>query len=196
MADTLEHVLRQIRSCRVCAAELPNGVRPVLRASATAKLAIVSQAPGIRVHNTGLSFNDPSGVRLRDWLGVSSETFYDESRIAIIPMGFCFPGHDTAGGDRPPRKECAPLWHKRLFEVLPEFQLILLVGSFAITWHLGDRAKRSMSETVAAWREYAPHYLPLPHPSWRNNAWLKKNPWFERELLPYLRKRVRSVLKQ
>lgn len=196
MTDKLDDILREIRSCRVCAPRLPHGVRPVLRASRTAKLAIVSQAPGMRVHKTGLSFNDPSGDRLREWMGISRETFYDESRVAIIPMGFCFPGYDAAGGDRPPRRECAPLWQERLFGALPDFPLILLVGSYALQWHLGVRAKERVSETVRAWREYAPRYLPLPHPSWRNNAWLKKNPWFEQELVPYLRRRVRAVLKK
>ena len=192
--DTLDSLVAEIRRCRICAAHLPHGVRPVLRVSDTAKLAIVSQAPGIRVHKTGLSFNDPSGDRLRAWLKMDRETFYDTKRVAIIPMGFCFPGYDENGGDRPPRKECAPQWQARLFEVLPDFKLVLLVGSYALDWHLGERAKANMTETVGAWREYAPRYLPLPHPSWRNNGWIKRNPWFERELIPYVRKRVRAVL--
>jgi uracil-DNA glycosylase len=193
--DALQNLLGEIRACRACAAHLAHGVRPVLRASASARLAIVSQAPGIRVHNTGLPFNDPSGDRLREWIGVDRDTFYDESRVAIVPMGFCFPGYDGAGGDKPPRKECARLWRKRLFDQLPYFRLTLLVGSYAQAWHLGADVKAGMTQTVATWRSYLPRYIPLPHPSWRNNAWLKKNPWFEGELVPYLRKRTRLVLR-
>ena len=192
--DTLDALVAEIRRCRICAAHLPDGVRPVLRVSATAKVAIVSQAPGIRVHKTGLSFNDTSGDRLRTWLKMDRETFYDTERVAIVPMGFCFPGYDENGSDKPPRKECARHWQARLFDALPDFKLILLVGSYAQDWHLSERAKSNMTETVAAWREYTPRYLPLPHPSWRNNAWIKRHPWFERELVPYLRKRVRAVL--
>jgi uracil-DNA glycosylase len=195
LADALASLLKDIRACRICAPYLPHGVRPVLRASNTVKLVIASQAPGIRVHNTGLSFNDPSGDRLRDWLGMDRDTFYDESRVAIIGMGFCFPGYDENGGDLPPRKECAPKWQAPLFAALPRVKLTLLVGTYAMNWHLKGRLKANMTETVAAWREYAPRYIPLPHPSWRNNAWIKRNPWFESELLPYLRRRVRAVLK-
>jgi len=187
-------LLRDIRACRICEPYLPHGVRPVIHASATAKLCIVAQAPGIRVHETGISFNDPSGDRLREWMGVNRDAFYDESRVAIIGMGFCFPGYDANGGDLPPRKECAETWQDKLFATLPKFKLTLLVGTYAFKWHLKDRAKSNVTETVRAWRAYAPHYIPLPHPSWRNNAWLKKNPWFERELLPILRKRVRATI--
>jgi uracil-DNA glycosylase len=194
MTEELDRLLEEIRACRVCADHLPHGVRPVLRASATARLAIISQAPGIRVHKTGLSFNDPSGDRLRSWMAIDRDTFYDESRVAIVPMGFCFPGYDATGGDRPPRLECARLWQQRLFERLPDFRLTLLVGSYAQAWHLGVEGKAGMTETVTLWRSYLPRYIALPHPSWRNNAWLKKRPWFERELVPYLRKRVREVL--
>ncbi|MGC9953629.1 MAG: uracil-DNA glycosylase family protein [Rhizomicrobium sp.] len=188
----LTKLLRDIRACRICEAHL--SPRPVIHASATAKLCIVAQAPGIRVHQTGISFNDPSGDRLREWMGVDRETFYDESRVAIIGVGFCFPGYDASGGDLPPRKECAETWQDKLFATLPKFPLTLLVGTYAQTWHLGDAAKANVTQTVRAWREYAPRYIPLPHPSWRNNAWLKKNPWFETELLPYLRKRVVSAI--
>jgi uracil-DNA glycosylase len=191
----LDALLKDIRACRICEAYLPHGVRPVVRASTTARLAIVSQAPGIRVHETGLSFNDPSGDRLRDWLGIDRDTFYDESRIAVVGMAFCFPGYDANGGDKPPRKECAPLWQDRLFAALPDFRLTLLVGSYAQNWHLEGRTKENMTKTVKAWREYTPRYIPLPHPSWRNNAWIRKNPWFEAELLPYLRRRVKAALK-
>ena len=178
----------------MCAAHLAHEPRPVVRASPTARLAICSQAPGTRVHETGLSFNDASGDRLRTWLGIDRETFYDEGRIAIAGMSFCFPGQDDRGGDLPPRQECAPLWQDRLFEVLPQVELKLLVGSYAQSWHLKGRLKQNMSETVRAWAEYLPEFIPLPHPSWRNNAWIKKNPWFEAELLPELRVRVHALL--
>lgn len=192
--DPLASLLAEIRACRICEGHLPHGVRPVLRASMTAKICVVGQAPGIRVHNTGIPFNDPSGDRLREWMGIDRDTFYDESRTAIVPMGFCFPGYDASGADKPPRKECARHWRKRLFEALPSFPLTLVIGSHAQRWHLGQNAKANVSETVRAWRDHAPRYIPLPHPSWRNNAWLKKNPWFAEDLLPYLRSRVRRLL--
>ncbi len=193
--QALQNLLTEIRACRLCETFLSHGPRPVLHVSTTARLCIVSQAPGLRVHETGLSFNDRSGDRLRDWMGVNRDIFYDESRIAIAAMGFCFPGYDAKGGDRPPRKECAVHWRQRLFEALPDFELMLLVGSYAQAWHLGERARDSLTETVKAWRDYKPRYIPLPHPSWRNTGWIKKNPWFETELLPYLRRRVKDVLK-
>ncbi|MBI1211098.1 MAG: uracil-DNA glycosylase family protein [Alphaproteobacteria bacterium] len=187
-------LLTEIRACRVCAAELPHEPRPVLQARPSARLVIVGQAPGTRVHASGTPFTDPSGDRLRSWLGIDSETFYDERRIAIIPMGFCFPGLDDKGGDLPPRRECAPLWREKLFSALKHVELTLLVGQYAQAWHLKERRKSSLTETVQAWREYGPDFIPLPHPSWRNNAWVKKNPWFETELLPVLRKRVAAAL--
>ncbi len=190
----LETLLAEIRACRVCEAHLPHGVRPIIRASATARLCILAQAPGIRVHETGLSFNDPSGDRLRAWLGIDRETFSDESRVAVIGMGFCFPGYTASGADKPPRPECAPLWQDRLMAALLPPALTLVVGSYAIDWHLGEKRKSNMTETVKSWRDYGPRLMPLPHPSWRNNAWLKKNPWFEKELLPDLRARVRRAL--
>jgi len=195
MAEDLDALLREIRGCRICANALSRGPRPILRAGKTAKLAIVSQAPGVRAHDTGLTFNDASGNRLRDWLGLDRDTFYDESKVAIVPMGFCFPGYNAQGHDLPPRKECARTWRARLFAVLPEFPLVVLVGSYAQSWHLKERAKENMSATVTAWREYAPRFVPLPHPSWRNNAWIKRHPWFEAELLPYLRRRVGRILR-
>ncbi len=191
---TFSTLLSEIRACRVCAAHLPHEPRPVLRARSSARLCIVGQAPGTRVHASGKPFTDPSGDRLREWLGVDEATFYDERRIAIVPMGFCFPGLDANGGDLPPRRECAPLWRERLFAELKLIQLTLAVGSYAQAWHLKGRKKASLTETVKAWREYGPHIMPLPHPSWRNNAWVKKNPWFEAELLPTLRRRVARVL--
>jgi uracil-DNA glycosylase len=190
----LQALLKDIRACRICEAHLPRGPRPVLHVSATARVCIVSQAPGIRVHETGLSFNDRSGDRLREWLGIDRATFYDESRVAIAAMAFCFPGYNSKGHDLPPRRECATRWRARLFDVLPEFPLMLLVGSYAQTWHLGSRAKETLTETVQAWRDYAPRTIPLPHPSWRNTGWLKKHPWFEEELLPFLRRRVAGTL--
>jgi uracil-DNA glycosylase len=192
--SNLRAVVAQIRACRICADQLPHGVRPVLRISKTARLCIAGQAPGMRVHKTGIPYNDPSGDRLRGWLALDSETFYDERRVAIVPMGFCFPGYDAAGADKPPRPECARNWHEKLFAAAPRFQLVLAIGTYAQRYHLRSRAKKSVSETVRAWREYGPMVIPLPHPSWRNNGWLKKNPWFEAELVPYLRARVAALL--
>ncbi|HEY1836408.1 MAG TPA: uracil-DNA glycosylase family protein [Rhizomicrobium sp.] len=197
MAETgaLDALLKDIRACTICAPALPDGVRPVLRASMTARLCIAGQAPGIRVHRSGIPYDDASGNRLREWLGIDRDAFYDERRVAIIPMGFCFPGYDSHGGDKPPRRECAATWHKQLFATAPQFELTLLVGSYAQAYHLGARAKENVTETVRAWKRYRPRYIPLPHPSWRNNGWLKKNPWFADELLPYLRSRVRRALR-
>ena len=197
--EPLSRLLKEIRSCRQCVeapcgAPLPHQPRPVLQASKSARIAIFGQAPGTRVHASGRPFTDPSGERLRGWLGIGSEVFYDEARIAIIPMGFCFPGLDAKGGDLPPRTECAPLWRARLMAALPGVETAVLVGCYAQRWHLGERASKSLSETVAAWKDFAPEFFPTPHPSWRNNAWLKKNPWFEAELLPALRRRVRRLL--
>ena len=192
--ESLPALLKDIRACRICAKHLPHGPRPVLRLSKTARICVAGQAPGIRVHNTGIPYNDPSGERLRAWMGVDRETFYDEARVAIVPMGFCFPGYDAQGGDLPPRRECAEHWHDRLFAAAPDFPLMLVIGAYAQRYHLGARARKTVGETVRAWREYGPRYIPLPHPSWRNNAWLKKNPWFEKELLPALRTRVARAL--
>lgn len=166
----------------------------MLQASATARLAVCGQAPGVRVHASGRPFTDPSGVRLRAWLGIGEDVFYDAARVAVIPMGFCFPGLDARGGDLPPRKECAPLWRERLMAALPNIETIVLVGRHAQVWHLGETAKGSLTETVGAWRDYAPACFPTPHPSWRNNAWLKKYAWFERDLLPVLRARVSTLV--
>ena len=189
----LDELLAEVRACRLCVAHLPLGPRPVLRARASARLLIVGQAPGTRVHETGIPFNDRSGDRLRQWLGFSREQFYDEDRIAIIPMGLCYPGRDAAGGDLPPREECAPLWHPRLRAALPGIELTLLVGSYAQAYYLGAKRKKTVGETVRAWREYLPEFWPLPHPSWRNTAWLAKNPWFEKELAPELGRRVADL---
>ncbi|WP_084539830.1 uracil-DNA glycosylase family protein [Azorhizobium doebereinerae] len=201
-ATPLGRLLADIRACRICqdaprGAPLPHAPRPVLRAASTARILVASQAPGTRVHLTGLTFNDASGDRLRQWMGVTREVFYDTARIAIVPMGFCFPGQDAAGGDLPPRRECAPAWHDRLFAALPAFDLILAIGRPAQLYHLrrlGRAAQigASLTETVANWRQVrgaasTPKVYALPHPSWRNTGWLKRNPWFENDLLPELR---------
>jgi uracil-DNA glycosylase len=192
-ADGLAALVAAARACRVCAEHLPLGPRPVLRARESARLLIVGQAPGTRVHETGVPWNDPSGDRLRHWLGLDREAFYDEARIAIVPMGLCYPGRDPRGGDRPPRPECAPLWHPPLRAALPAIELTLLIGSYAQRYYLGRSRKASMTETVRAWRDHLPEVLPLPHPSWRNTAWLRKNPWFEADLVPVLRQRVAAL---
>lgn len=200
----LEAVRAGIAACRICVDSpdgppLPHAPRPVLRVSSTARLCVCGQAPGTRVHASGVPFNDPSGDRLRHWMGISREDFYDDSRVAIVPMGFCFPGLDANGGDLPPRKECARTWRTKLFDALPRFDLILLIGRHAQKWHLGRDARPTLTETVADWARYAerdgkPRHLPLPHPSWRNTGWLKRNPWFEAEVVPYLRAEVRRLL--
>lgn len=189
----LERLAREARACTVCAAHLPHPPRPVLRVSATARLLIVGQAPGRRVHESGIPWNDPSGERLREWLDLTPEVFYDVSRVAILPIGLCYPG-TVDGADLPPRRECAPLWHPRIVPALEAVELTLLVGSYAQAFHLAARRKAAMTETVRAFREYLPRSLPLPHPSWRNTGWLKRNPWFEEDLLPELRRLVRTTL--
>lgn len=205
LARPLDKLTAEIRACRICrdaprGKPLPHEPRPVFRVSPTARIGVFGQAPGTRVHASGVPFSDPSGVRLRQWMGVSDDEFYDVRRIAIIPMGFCFPGLDAKGGDLPPRAECAPLWRARLLAQLPKLERGLLVGRYAHAWHLGSRQAATLGETVAGWRaatslaDDAMRVWPLPHPSWRNNAWLKKNPWFEAELLPALRRDVRSIL--
>ncbi len=202
--DDLDTLLTEIRACRLCrdkpiGRRLPHEPRPVLRVSATARIGVFGQAPGTRVHASGKPFTDPSGVRLRAWMGVTDDEFYDAARIAIVPMGFCFPGLDAKGGDLPPRRECAPLWRERLMAVLPRLELVLLVGGYAQRWHLRDDARASLTDTVQRWREVVerpgrPMQVPLPHPSWRNNGWIRRNPWFEAELLPWLRGAVRERL--
>lgn len=194
MTASLDRLLAEIRTCRICAAYLPLGPRPVVQASATSRLLIVSQAPGRKVHETGIPFNDPSGDRLRDWLGIDRDTFYDAGKIAIAPMGFCFPGTGK-GGDLPPRPECAPAWHPRLFPLLTGVRLTLAIGQYAQAGLLGEHRGRTLTDTVLAWREHlARGVLPLPHPSPRNRLWLTRNQWFETELLPILRERVANAL--
>lgn len=190
----LDHLLGEIRACRVCALAMPHDPRPVIQASAGARILIVGQAPGTRVHASGRPFTDPSGDRLRDWMGVDEAVFYDASRIAIAPMGFCFPGLDAKGGDLPPRKECAPLWQDSVRSALPDIRLTLLVGQYAQRFYLRSQMQKTLTETVREGERYQPDFLPLPHPSWRNNAWLKKNPWFEERILPLLRRRIQDLL--
>ena len=185
-------LLSEARACRVCARHLPHEPRPVFRVGAKARLLIVGQAPGRRVHDTGLPWNDPSGDVLRGWLGMQREEFYDASRIAIVPIGLCYPG-TVDGADLPPRRECAPLWQARFRAALPDVQLTLLVGSYAQAHYLKASRKRTLAETVRAFREYLPEFFVLPHPSWRNIGWQKKNPWFAKEVLPALRRRVRAL---
>lgn len=192
---SLEALLAEVRACRACEQSLPLGPRPVLRAGAAARVLIVGQAPGARVHASGIPWDDASGNRLRTWLGADSSSFYDDSQFAIIPMGFCYPGRGS-GGDMPPRSECAQLWLGSLLEKLPDIRLTLLIGQYAQHYFLGSSRKRSLTETVGAWQEYAPTFIPLPHPSPRNQPWFQRNPWFESDVLPMLRARVESLLVQ
>ncbi|WP_167471061.1 uracil-DNA glycosylase family protein [Cupriavidus lacunae] len=191
---TLDTLLTEVRACRVCAPHLPLGPRPIVRVGAGARILIVGQAPGTRVHETGIPWNDASGDRLRQWLGVDAATFVDTSQFAIIPMGFCYPGRGKSG-DNPPRPECAPLWLDRLLVELPSIELTLLVGQYAQRHFLGARRKPTLTETVRAWKDYAPDFIPLPHPSPRNQPWFKQHPWFEGEVLPMLRDRVGVLLR-
>ena len=203
-AERLDALLSRIRACRLCVeaplgVPLPHAPRPVLRARPTARLLVAGQAPGTKVHASGTPFLDRSGDRLRDWLGIDAATFYDDRRIAIVPMGFCFPGQDARGADLPPRRECAPAWRAAVMAALPAVDLVLAIGLPAIRWHLGQDARPSLTETVAAFAEgrlpvRAPAIIPLPHPSWRNTGWLARNPWFVAQLLPALRDRVAEVL--
>jgi uracil-DNA glycosylase len=190
---SLDALLADIRACRACAGELPHEPRPVLRVSGRTRLLICGQAPGRRVHESGLPFDDPSGERLRDWMGVDRETFYGPD-IGVAAMAFCFPGTNPKGGDYPPPPRCARLWRPQVRAALPQVQLTLLVGGYSQRWSLKERARETKTETVRAWREFAPEFLPLPHPSWRNTGWLKRHPWFEEEVVPALRARVAGLL--
>ncbi|CAN5278492.1 uracil-DNA glycosylase family protein [soil metagenome] len=193
-APDLDAVLADIRACRACLGELPHTPRPVVRVFAETRLLICGQAPGRRVHESGLPFTDPSGDRLRSWMGVDYDTFYADPRIGVAAQAFCYPGTAPKGGDYPPPRRCAELWRHRLLDALPRVELTLLVGGHAQAWALEGRIGQTMTETVADWRAYLPHVLPMPHPSWRNTAWLRKNPWFESEVVPYLRQRVADIL--
>jgi len=188
----LDDLLQQVRACRLCEENLPLGANPVIQASESAKLLIIGQAPGTRVHETSIPWNDPSGNRLREWLELDKETFYDASQVAIMPMGLCYPGKGKSG-DLPPRKECAPKWHQAVLEQLPNVGMTLLIGQYAQNCYLSDKPK-TLTETVQQWQRWAPNYLPLPHPSPRNTLWLKKNPWFEAEVVPFIRDYVHQHL--
>lgn len=191
---SLKQVLERIRACRMCADALPHAPRPVIRARSTARILIVGQAPGLRVHETGIPWNDPSGDRLRDWMDLGRDAFYDDARIAIMPMGLCYPGRAPRGGDLPPRPECAPQWFSSVLARLPRITLYILAGRHAQQWYLGERSPKTVTETVRRWRDFAPSHIPLPHPSFRNNRWLQHNAWFEQEVLPYLRRRVQETM--
>jgi uracil-DNA glycosylase len=195
MASPSDDLPDRISACRICAEQFAATVtahqpRPVLRVSPTARILIAGQAPGARVQASGVPFDDPSGDRLRDWMGVERDTFYDRSRIAIVAMAFCFPGYDAKGSDLPPPRICAKTWRAEVLESLANVELTLVVGQYAQAWHLGAHRARSLTETVRNWNAYGPALLPLPHPSWRNTAWIRKNPWFADEILPWLRARV------
>jgi uracil-DNA glycosylase len=202
----IAQMLARIRACRICrdrpaGKALPHEPRPVLRTSATARIVVCGQAPGTRVHASGVPFTDPSGVRLRGWMGIGEDVFYDEARVAVVPMGFCFPGLDAKGSDLPPRRECATTWHDALFALLPPAELILAVGTYAQRYHLtrlgaAELIRPSLNETVAHWRDIfvRTRVMPMPHPSWRNSGWLKRNPWFETELIPVVKAEVRRIL--
>ena len=189
----MQDLLLNIKQCTICEKHLPLGPRPIVVAHPDAKIVIIGQAPGIKVHKTGIPWNDPSGNQLRNWLGVTEEEFYDATKFAIMPMGFCYPGKGKTG-DLPPRPECAPQWHKPLLEHLPNVELIILIGMYAQNYYLGKQAKKTLTETVANFKEYLPRYLPLPHPSPRNRFWLTKNPWFEDEVMPILKQKITSIL--
>lgn len=191
----LDNLLNEVRACRICETELPLGPNPVLRAKRSAKILIVGQAPGVKVHESGIPWNDPSGKRLREWMKVDEQTFYDPTKVAIIPIGFCYPGRGSSG-DLPPREECAPMWHQKLLTHLPNIKITLLIGQYAQKYYLSDYKSASVTEKVMNWKQYMPDYFPLPHPSPRNTLWLKKNAWFEQKTIPQLRKYLRVAFKE
>lgn len=191
--DSYNTLINEVKGCTACVPHLPSGPRPVFQIHPEARILVAGQAPGSKVHQTGIPFDDPSGDRLREWMGISKITFYDETKIAILPMGFCYPGKGKSG-DLAPRKECADIWRSRLLASMPNIEFTLVIGQYAMNWHLGVSGKHNLTETVKAWAEYCPNYMPLPHPSPRNNIWLSKNRWFEEEVLPILKKRVRSLI--
>ena len=191
--ENLNSILREVRNCKLCEAHLPLGANPVLSVNSQSKILIIGQAPGTKVHATGIPWNDPSGNELRRWLDVDTTTFYDPEIFGIMPMGFCYPGRGR-GGDLPPRKECAPTWHSMLSSQMPNLKLTLLIGAFAQSYYLGERRKNNLTETVKNFKEYLPNYFPLVHPSPRNRLWMRKNPWFKTEVLPELRDRVLAII--
>lgn len=186
-------LLRDVRACTVCQEHLPHGPRPVVVADPRARILVAGQAPGRRVHESGIPFDDPSGERLRNWLGVTREEFYAPSSFAFLPMGFCYPGTGKSG-DLAPRRECAPLWREPLLAQLPNIELTLVIGQYAQAWHLQDKRGKNLTATVERWRDFWPRLLPLPHPSPRNNLWLRRNPWFEKDVVPALRRKTRRLL--
>ena len=188
----LTNVLTQIRQCHLCEPELPFGANPVIQAHQDARILIIGQAPGLRVHETTVPWNDPSGERLRSWLQIDNEVFYDATKIAMMPMGLCYPGK-ASSGDLPPRKECAPQWHQKVIDLLPRIELTLLIGQYAQNYYLPNKPK-NLTDTVKAWQQWAPQYIPLPHPSPRNTLWLRRNPWFEENVVPYIRQHVHLYL--
>ena len=190
----MDALLKEIRNCQVCAADLLLGPRPIVAAHANSKIIIIGQAPGSIVHRTGIPWDDKSGENLRAWMGITEKVFYDPKKIAIIPMGFCYPGKGKSG-DLPPRKECAPLWHQALLEQLKNVELVLLIGKYAQDYYLGKQSKRTLTATVQAYQEYLPRYFVLPHPSPRNNIWMAKNKWFKKEVLPQLGKTINAILR-
>ena len=190
----LDVLVKEVRACTICAKHLPFEPNPVVRPSSTAKILLIGQAPGTKVHASGIPWNDPSGDKLREWMGVDKEIFYNNKKIAIMPTGFCYPGKGKSG-DLPPRPECAPTWHPRLMRHMRKIELILLIGQYAQKYYLKDSAKKTLTETVHAWKQYAPLYLPMPHPSPRNKLWLKKNAWFENDVVPMLRRKVKKFIR-
>ena len=192
--NSFKSLVQEVRQCRLCEAHLPLGPNPVFQIHQDARVLIAGQAPGVKVHDSGIAFNDASGERLRSWMGLDNATFYDANQIAILPMAFCYPGRGKSG-DLPPRPECAPAWREQLLEALPNLKLTLVIGKYAQAWHLPDAKYSTLTSLVQNWQLYSPNIIPLPHPSPRNNIWLKKNPWFEEKLVPQLAKRVQSALK-
>ena len=193
MSKSLDKLVKEIKACNLCTDHLPLGPRPVIQVGSLARILIVGQAPGRRVHETGIPFNDPSGERLRLWMGINKEEFYDKDKVALVPMGFCFPGTGKSG-DLPPRPECADTWREKLLEQLPNIDLTIVIGQYAQGWHFGSSNKQNLTETVKSWKEFWPNAIPLPHPSPRNNIWLRKNAWFEDEVIPALQKAVNVIL--
>ena len=191
--NELDRLMADIRACTICQDHLPLGPHPILQVAGSAKILIAGQAPGKKVHESGVPFDDQSGVRLRSWLGLTSEQFYDSKKVAILPMGFCYPGAGVSG-DAPPRPECAKEWREKVLNHLSKVGLVLVIGKYALDYHLADKQKENLTETVKAWREYWPNQVPMPHPSPRNNIWLRKNPWFEKEVIPSIQARVKDLI--
>jgi len=191
MSRAFRELTKEISRCQICARHFAHQPKPIFQLNPKASILIAGQAPGRKAHHSGIPFDDPSGDRLRDWMGINKDVFYDAKKIAILPMGFCYPGHNRAG-DLPPRHECAQAWRQQVLDAMPNIQLTLVIGSYAMEWHLGLQKKKKLTDVVFAWRSYAPAVIPLPHPSPRNNLWLRKNAWFESEVLPELKEKIQS----